>query len=167
MLNPFPLRLSSFAESTSGSIKDRLGHVLNLSGVPEQATHESIGRIEAGFRLEPEGFRDTGLMLQEESVAPLSGLEVQGAPQSDQELFCFLHRLALPRPQQRGVFDVVLRVNDFHRAADPADRVDVTKASRAFLEVGLQQLGAGPSLGQADGSRLSKPLKEACRITAK
>ncbi|GBC87707.1 hypothetical protein HRbin12_01724 [bacterium HR12] len=157
--------------------EDRAVHVLDLTGVLEHATHQRVHRREIGLVGEAEPPRDLRLLLQVEPVGGPAGLQVERAPDPQQELVGVLQGGGLGGAEQPAGAqhpEVALAPED---GGEPAEGVDVPQPAGALLQVRLEQvtdvaealrtsLGVGEeAIGEALGAeprdeRRSGPLPE-------
>ncbi|GIU98594.1 MAG: hypothetical protein KatS3mg014_0210 [Actinomycetota bacterium] len=157
--------------------EDRAMDVLDLTGVLEDAAHERVDGGELRLVGEAEEPRDLRLLLQVEPIGGPAGLQVERAPDPQQELVGVLQGGGLGGAEQPAGAqhpEVALAPEG---GGEPAEGVDVPQPAGALLQVRLEQvadvaealrtsLGVGEeAIGEALGAeprdeRRSGPLPE-------
>ena len=153
--------------ATKAPIEHRSDDVLDLPRVLEHRAHQSVDGTEPGFVAEPHVARDLRLLLEVESVDPPPGLEVNRAPDANEEFLRRGHVLPLSPTEQLGSVHLEQPRSALEGGPQPTERRHVSQSARSLLQVRLQKVGdRAEALAPAEDVFV-KPDRESAQVASK
>jgi len=138
------------------------GDVLDVPGVFEERTHQSVGREQIGLVDESHPARDVRLELRHQPVGAPPGQQLDRAPGADEERLGGVDRRALSRADDACALEV-----GPERRREPPQRGRVAEPAAPLLEIGFQELCAGSEPVPARAGRVTQPAREPGRVLAR